>query len=320
MLRVEQATSRGSFTLGKETTGEHCIPGKTVRLKHVEAIFEYDRKNDLKIANKLSDIHFSGRHFAKMKVNIAVQLFREAPPAIRYLIKLKMLHPEAKATAWFFDSSLSDTPKTSSINIDDSSHLAYLVDPSLKKLEEDPIQQAEELETLFVIRLTEADCDIVAYISGFLLRSILKSIDNWKNCKAVLTDSASWKYSSLIQLKEYVKNAGNLIQPSTSVMPILADFEENMKTFAEIDEVMKLKKPFSSILSALQKSVKIHLGCCSLHKPYCREAASPKYQPEKGIQIKNTGVPPFTLWLSLETLLSIVSVAHDVFLFSTDVM
>ncbi|KAH9364604.1 hypothetical protein HPB48_022069 [Haemaphysalis longicornis] len=37
-----------------------------------------------------------------MKVNIAVELFREAPPAIRYLIKLKMLHPEAKATAWFF--------------------------------------------------------------------------------------------------------------------------------------------------------------------------------------------------------------------------
>lgn len=391
-----QLLRSGSFTLGKETTEEHCIPGKTVSLEHVEAVLKYDRKNDLKIANKLSDIHVSDGHFAKMKVNIAVQLFREAPPAIRYLIKLKILDPEAEATAWFFDlvtkwytlmssrhpivalshfdrakhqeavgtlqlacatftrmnmgatahwkpsqagllvsttvvlrlseellvrrgylylltarliqdclenifsvvrlkkpvpsaydvkcalkaicvSQFVHTPKTSSYNIDDSSYLADLLDPSLKKLEEDPIQQAEELENLFVIGLTEAECDIVAYIGGFLLRSILKSIDNCKSCRAALTDSASGKYSSLIQLKEYVKNAGNLIQPSTSVMTVLMDCEENFKTFAEMDEVMKLKKPFSSILSALQKSVKMHLGCCSLHKPAVEKLLLEKY-------------------------------------------
>lgn len=38
-----------------------------------------------------------------MKVNIAVQMFREAPPAIQYLIKQNVLKLEAEATAWFFD-------------------------------------------------------------------------------------------------------------------------------------------------------------------------------------------------------------------------
>nr|XP_037289104.1 LOW QUALITY PROTEIN: uncharacterized protein LOC119182074 [Rhipicephalus microplus] len=337
-----QLLRSGSFTLGKETTEEHCTPGKTVSLEHVEAVLEYDKKNDLKIANKLSDIHVSDGHFAKMKVNIAVQLFREAPPAIRYLIKLKILKPEAEAAAWFFDlvtkwytlmslrhpivalshfdrakhqeavgtlqlacatftrmnmaatahwkpsqagllvsmtvvlrlseellarrgylylltarliqdcleniffsceiKEASSKCVASSYNIDHSSHLADLLDPSLKKLEEDPIQQAEELENLFVIGLTEAECDIVAYIGGFLLRSVLKFIPNCKSCKAVLTDSAFGKYSSLIQLKEYVKNVGNLIQPSMSVMTILMDCEENFKTFAEMCEVMKVEK------------------------------------------------------------------------------
>lgn len=37
-------------------------------------------------------------------------------------------------------------------------------------------------------------------------------------------------------------------------MSILIDCEENFKTFAEMDEVMKLKESFSSILNALQKS------------------------------------------------------------------
>lgn len=73
------------------------------------------------------------------------------------------------------------TPKSSSNDIDDSNHLALLLDPSLKKLKEDPIQQAEELENLFVIGLKDAECDIVAYIGGFLIKSILKSIDNCKS-------------------------------------------------------------------------------------------------------------------------------------------
>lgn len=50
-----------------------------------------------------------------------------------------------------------------------------------------------------------------------------------------------------------------------SVMTILIFCEDNFKCFPEMDEVTKLKKPFSSILSALQNAVKMHLGCYSLH-------------------------------------------------------
>ncbi|KAH7973964.1 hypothetical protein HPB49_007907 [Dermacentor silvarum] len=38
-----------------------------------------------------------------MKMCIAVQFFREAPPAIRYLIREGILEPEAETTAWFLE-------------------------------------------------------------------------------------------------------------------------------------------------------------------------------------------------------------------------
>lgn len=283
-------------------------PGRTVSIEHVKAVLEYDSNKDLKIANKLSDFHISNRHFTKMKVNIAVQMFGKAPSAIRYLIKQNVLKPEAEATAWFFDlvtkwytlmssrhpivalshfdpakhkeavttlelacatfsrmnmrvtahwkpsqagllvsttvvlrlseellekhgylylltprliqdclenvfsvvrlkkpvpsaydvkcalkaicvSQFLHTPKSSSYNIDDSSYLADPLYPSLKKLAEDPSQQSEELENLFVIDLT-AECDIIAYVGGFLLKSIMKSIDSCKSCQQVLMDSS----------------------------------------------------------------------------------------------------------------------------------
>ncbi|KAH7940663.1 hypothetical protein HPB49_003365 [Dermacentor silvarum] len=63
------------------------------------------------------------------------------------------------------DCLFGDTPKSSSYNIDDSSYLADLLDSSLKKLAEDPSQQSEELENLFVIELTTAECDIAYSIN-----------------------------------------------------------------------------------------------------------------------------------------------------------
>lgn len=87
LLRVD------TFTLGEETVREHNLPGRTVDVDHVEAVLSYDSSNDLKIANRHSDIHVSSGQFTKMKVNIAVQMFHETPPAIRYLIQQGVLLP-----------------------------------------------------------------------------------------------------------------------------------------------------------------------------------------------------------------------------------
>lgn len=44
-----------------------------------------------------------------------------------------------------------------------------------------------------------------------------------------------------------------------------------------MDEVMKLKKSFASILNALQKFVKMPLGCCDKHKPKVEKMLLVKY-------------------------------------------
>ncbi|KAH9383997.1 hypothetical protein HPB48_025974 [Haemaphysalis longicornis] len=92
-----------TFTLGKEIVKEQGLPGKTVSLEHIQAVLEFDTDDDLKVANKLSDIYTSSGHFTKTKVNVAVQMFREAPPAIRYLIKIGEFEPEAEGAAWFLE-------------------------------------------------------------------------------------------------------------------------------------------------------------------------------------------------------------------------
>ncbi|KAG0433034.1 hypothetical protein HPB47_020286 [Ixodes persulcatus] len=146
------------------------------------------------------------------------------------------------------------TPTSSSYSVDDSTRLADLLDPSLKKREEVD-QESEELETLFVYGLTGVECDILAYLGGFLLKFLIKSIGNCKDCKGGLVGDSTNQYSSLIHLKEYVKNAGNLIQPSQTVMSLLIECEENFKAFAQMNEILTLKTPFTSILNALRKSI-----------------------------------------------------------------
>lgn len=92
-----------TFTLGQETVKEQDLPGEIVSVGHIRAVLEFDSDDDLKIANKLSDIHIGSGYFTKMKVNVAVQMFREAPPAVRYLVKRGKQMPEAEATAWFLE-------------------------------------------------------------------------------------------------------------------------------------------------------------------------------------------------------------------------
>lgn len=120
-----------------------------------------------------------------------------------------------------------NTPTSSSYNEDDSLHLADILDPSFKAQvaqESGENKEAEELENV-LYATTAVERDILAYVGGFLLKSILKSIDECKDCKAALAGNDN-KYSTLVKLKEYAQGAGKLIQPSPAVMEVLTECQQ----------------------------------------------------------------------------------------------
>ncbi|XP_075724946.1 uncharacterized protein LOC142767345 [Rhipicephalus microplus] len=98
-----QLLSSEVFTLSEATVAKHGLPSSQVNLEYVQAVLEEDSKTELKVAPNLSEMHTSAGHFTKMKVGVAVQLFREAPPAIRFFIKEGVLKQEAETTAWFME-------------------------------------------------------------------------------------------------------------------------------------------------------------------------------------------------------------------------
>ncbi|KAG0441525.1 hypothetical protein HPB47_015925, partial [Ixodes persulcatus] len=129
-----------------------------------------------------------------------------------------------------------DTPTSSSYNVNDSVHLADLLNPAVKKQMQDVNQESEGLENLF--------CDILVYLGGFILRFVKKSIGNCEDCEGVLVSDGNDLHSSLIHLKEYVKSAGNLVYPSQAVMSVPIECEENIKAFTQLDTILTLKAPF----------------------------------------------------------------------------
>uniref|UniRef100_A0A147BN90 Putative tick transposon n=1 Tax=Ixodes ricinus TaxID=34613 RepID=A0A147BN90_IXORI len=373
------------FYLSDVTVRQHNLPGNKIDINDVQAVLDHDSENDLKIANGLSAVHVKDGHFTKMKVSVAVQLFREAPPAIRYLIKQGKLPVEAETTAWFFDLlrkwhnlmssrhpvlalskadiskyedavgilhlaqdtvrnmkmgttshwkpsqagllistsvvlSLSEellnrysykyvltgrlnqdclenifsvvrlkkpvpnaydmkcalklicvgqflhTPKSTSYDIDDSLHLVDLLDPDFKTKPLDFRGDEEHLEDLFLEDISSVECDILAFFGGFLLKAVLKVAGNCNLCKEALLDDGNGSHNTLIDLKEYVKGASNLIRPSDSVMTVLVQYEERFKGFATADAILDLKAPFRSISRFLAENVDVRLGVCEQHE------------------------------------------------------
>ncbi|XP_049272062.1 uncharacterized protein LOC125758668 [Rhipicephalus sanguineus] len=171
------------------------------------------------------------------------------------------------------------SPTSSSYNEDDSLHLADLLDPSIKAQvaqESGENEEAEELENVLLYATTAVERDILAYVGGFLLKSILKFIDECKDCKAALVGNYD-KYSTLVKLKEYAQGAGKLIQPSRAVMEVLTECEEHFKAFADEDGILALKTPFASILSALRRSVTVPLESCEIHRAQVEKSLLGKY-------------------------------------------
>lgn len=91
------------FHLSNDIVSKFNLPTSVVSIQHVENVIQQQNDQQLKVAPGLSEIHVSNGHFTKMKVGIALQLFRESPAAIRYLIEKEKLPLEAETTAWFFE-------------------------------------------------------------------------------------------------------------------------------------------------------------------------------------------------------------------------
>ncbi|KAL3198478.1 hypothetical protein MRX96_014299 [Rhipicephalus microplus] len=137
-------------------------------------------------------------------------------------------------------------------------------------------EEAEELENVLQYATTAVERDIPTYVGGFLLKSILKSINEFKDCKAALVGNED-KYSTLVKLKEYAQGAGKLIQPRRAVMEVLTECEERFKAFADEDRILALKTTFASILSALRRSATVRLEPCEIHRAQVEKLLLEKY-------------------------------------------
>lgn len=71
---------------------------------HVEAFFRFDRKNCVRMAPKLTEVHLTLPPFSKMSVKLAAQVLSHSVAAgISTLVQLGVLPSDAKQTALFID-------------------------------------------------------------------------------------------------------------------------------------------------------------------------------------------------------------------------
>lgn len=98
-----QLINTRTFTLSDETVTSYGLPGSKVDIEHVQAVIDFDSRNELKCAPKLPSAHVSGGHFTKMRVGMAVKMFRESPAGIHHLAEKRVIQKGAKTTAWFME-------------------------------------------------------------------------------------------------------------------------------------------------------------------------------------------------------------------------
>lgn len=374
------------FALSDATVLDNNLPSPNVKLEHVQAVVDYDAERELKVAPALSEVHVSSGHFTKMKVGVALQFFREAAPAIRFLVKEGLLDPSAETTAWFFDlvskwyalmssrhptlalshrnmekyyaalktlrlaaetiqgmnmgatsqwkpsqagllisttvvlrlqevflgneryeffltsrllqdclenlfsvvrlrkpvptaydlkcalrlvsvSQFLHTPRTTSYELDDREYLVDLLSQAKKQCSENLPEEIDDSEILFIEELTSTECSILYYLGGFILKSVLKSV-SCSQCKDALIGTACNEYASLTILKEYVRDGGNLIYPSSEVMRTLKNYEEYFTGAAAwcTNKIHTMKSPLKSLTEYFAKIDRPCLNTCADHK------------------------------------------------------
>ncbi|KAG0427958.1 hypothetical protein HPB47_025026 [Ixodes persulcatus] len=90
-----------SFVLPDDTVAKYNLPTNEVSVEHIKALAEIDAARDLKLAPHLKSSYLDPSHFEKMNVASAVAVLNHSVgAAMRMLVCLGLLPPEALTTAW----------------------------------------------------------------------------------------------------------------------------------------------------------------------------------------------------------------------------
>ncbi|KAL1417665.1 hypothetical protein MTO96_026662 [Rhipicephalus appendiculatus] len=203
------------------------------------------------------------------KYHLTSRLIQDCLENIFSIVRMKKPVPSAydvkSALKLICVGQFLHTPKSSSYDSDDGLHLAELLGPSLGKSLKEFRDDEDHLENLLLDEVSSVECDILAYVGGFLLEAIIKAIGECTPCIAVLLGDGQC-YNTLIELKEYVKGATNLLRPSAAVTDLLIRHEEHFKGFVSEDAILDLKAPFRTISKLLATNLEIHLQLCIIHR------------------------------------------------------
>ncbi|XP_077519738.1 uncharacterized protein LOC144129438, partial [Amblyomma americanum] len=113
---------------------------------------------------------------------------------------------------------------------------------------------------------TSTECSILFHIAGFLVKGILKAINNCEQCKATLLGSSDAENAYLTRLKEYLENGDNLHYPSPEVMKVLKSCEEHFKGITEwAESLLTMKSPVQAVITYLRQMVPFNVETCQVH-------------------------------------------------------
>ncbi|KAG0436346.1 hypothetical protein HPB47_018002 [Ixodes persulcatus] len=173
-------------------------------------------------------------------------------------------------------SQFVHTPKTSGYTVDDGEYLADLFSTSGTAPLQEPAAVEEDIMNDFLVMMTKEEGHILAYVGGFLVRALMRTI-KCNTCKGALTSDYSGEYSTLIRLKEYVRGSENLTYPSHAVMQFLTACEEQFKGLTYTTGILNLASPFKTIAAVLRKNSSLVSKACSAHKDNVERKLLDKY-------------------------------------------
>lgn len=163
-------------------------------------------------------------------------------------------------------------PTTTSYTVDDSEYLVDLLSNGRRVLAEAETQEIDDSEIVFTEALTSTECSIVFHIAGFLMKGVLKAINNCEQCKSALLGSSDTEHSYLTRLKEYIRNGDNLHYASPQVISVLKSCEEHFKGITEWTEsLLSIKSPVQAVVAYLSRMVQFNVETCQVHNETIRK-------------------------------------------------
>lgn len=96
---------------------------------------------------------------------------------------------------------------------------------------------------------TTKECDILAYVLGFLLKAVLKTV-GCTVCATVLTGSLNNERSKVLKFEEF-SNEERFTYPSDIATKFLVEYEKQLKELTLCNDTLFLLSPFKSVLLVL---------------------------------------------------------------------